>query len=216
MTRLTIAAMLVAWLAPAIASAQSSTSAGTVEVAVGALYTNRLSIGSSDARLTTGSGEPFSLFTTTTSLSAMTGGELQLGYRLSSRFEAFGAGSFGRRELRIDAANDKENAASLTASEKLQQFLFTGGVRWFFSADARLSPFVSVEAGQMRRLHDEKTLVESGLVYAVGAGANMLFSDGGSFGVRLAGRAVVRPDDFLLDTKRVSPAVSVAVFMRWW
>src|SRR5262245_14590034 len=218
MRRLTSISMLVAaWLAvPVFAAAQARAEAGTVEISAGGLYMNRLSLGSSDGKLTTGTGDAFPLFTTTTSLSAMTGGELQAGYRVSDHLEVFGAGGFGKRQLRIEAANDKENAPSLTASERLQEFVFTGGVRWLFSEGGRFSPFVTVEAGQARRLHEDKTLVETSLVYAAGAGVNMLFSDSGSFGVRLTGRGIVRPDEFLLDTKRVSPAVSIAVFMRMW
>ncbi len=218
MRRLTLTSILVAAVlaVPAFAVAQATADAGTVEISAGALYTNRLSLGSSDAKLTTGTGDAFPLFTTTTSLSAMTGGELQVGYRVTDHLEVFGAGSFGKRQLRIEAANDKENAPTLTASERLQEFAFTGGLRWLFSESGRFTPFVTVEAGQARRLHEEKTLVETSLVYAAGAGVNMLFSDSGAFGVRLTGRGIVRPDEFLLDTKRVSPAVSIAVFMRLW
>ena len=207
-----VLAVLVAAAAPA--AAQSRRSAGAIDVAVGALYMNRSPLTSGDAKETTPTGGSFSLFSTSTTLAAMTGGELHVGVHMSRRLELFGAGSFGSRQLRIEATNDNENAAAVTASERLQQFTFTGGALWFLSA-SRVAPFLSAEAGQLRELHEDKTLVESGLVYMAGAGVSVAFADRGSAGLRLAGRAVVRSKQFLLDTKRVSPAVGVSVFFRF-
>jgi hypothetical protein len=207
-----VLAVLMAAAVPA--AAQSGGSAGAIDVAVGALYLNRSPLSSGDAKETTPTGGSFSLFSTSSTLSAMTGGELHVGVHMIESLELFGAASFGSRQLRIEATNDKENAAAVTASEKLQQFTFTGGVLWFLS-QTRVAPFLSAEAGQMRQLHEDKTLVESGLVYMAGAGVNMLFAARGTAGLRLAGRAMVRSKQFLLDTKRVSPAVGVSVFVRF-
>jgi|RhiMethySRZTD1v2_1073278.scaffolds.fasta_scaffold892339_2 hypothetical protein len=207
-----VLAVLAAAASPA--AAQTRASAGLLDVAVGALYMNRSPLTSGDAKETTPTGESFSLFSTSTTLSAMTGAELHVGVHMTPGLELFGAASFGSRQLRIEATNDKENAAAVTASEKVQQFAFTGGALWFLS-EARIAPFLSVEAGQLRELHEDKTLVESGLVYMAGAGVSMLFSDRGAVGLRLAGRAVVRSKQFLLNTKKVSPAVGVSVFVRF-
>jgi len=196
------------------AAAQSGASAGLLDVAVGALYMSRSPLTSGDATETTPTGGSFSLFSTSTTLSAMTGGELHVGVHMTPRLELFGAASFGSRQLRIEATNDKENAAAVTASERLQQFAFTGGALLFLS-ESRIAPFLSVEAGQLRELHEDQTLVESGLVYMAGAGVSMLFSERGSVGLRLAGRAVVRSKQFILNTKKVSPAVGVSVFVRF-
>ena len=205
-------AVLVAVAAPA--AAQSGGSAGAIEVAAGGLYMNRSPLTSGDAKETTPTGASFSLFSTSTTLSAMTGGELHVGVYLSRHLELFGAASFGSRQLRLEATNDTENAAALTATERLQQFTFTGGALWLLS-ESRVAPFLSAEAGQLRQLHEDKTLVESGLVYMAGAGVNMRVTERGSAGLRLAGRAVVRSKQFLLDTKKVSPAVGVSVFVRF-
>jgi hypothetical protein len=207
-----VLAVLVAAAAPA--SAQSGGSAGAIDVAVGALYMNRSPLASGDAKETTPTGGSFSLFSTSTTLAAMTGGELQMGVHMSRHLELFGAASFGSRQLRIEATNDKENAAAVTASERLQQFTFTGGALWFLGG-SRVAPFLSAEAGQLRELHEDKTFVESGLVYMAGGGVSMLFAERGSAGLRLAGRAVVRSKQFLLDTRRVSPAVGLSVFVRF-
>jgi hypothetical protein len=207
-------ALAVLLVAAAPAAAQSGGSAGAIDVAVGALYMNRSPLTSGDANETTPAGGSFSLFSTATTLAAMTGGELHVGVHMTRHLELFGAASFGSRQLRIEATNDKENAAAVTASERLQQFTFTGGALWFLGG-SRVAPFVSAEAGQLRELHEDKTLVESGLVYMAGAGVSMLFAERGSAGLRLGGRAVVRSKQFLLDTKRVSPAVGLSVFVRF-
>ena len=207
-----VLAVLAAAASPA--AAQTRASAGLLDVAVGALYMNRSPLTSGDAKETTPTGGSFSLFSTSTTLSAMTGGELHVGVHVTRHLELFGAGSFGSRQLRIEATNDTENAAAVTASERLQQFTFTGGALWFLGG-SRLAPFLSAEAGQLRELHEDKTLVESGLVYMAGGGISMLFAERGSAGLRLAGRAVVRSKQFLLDTKRVSPAVGLSVFVRF-
>ena len=209
-----ITMIVLAVLVAAPATAQSGGSAGAIDVAVGALYMNRSPLTSGDANETTPTGGSFTLFSTSTTLTAMTGGELHVGVHMTRHLELFGAASFGSRQLRIEATNDKENAAAVTASERLQQFTFTGGALWFLSA-SRVAPFLSAEAGQLRELHEDKTLVESGLVYMAGAGVSMLLADRGSVGLRLAGRAVVRSKQFLLDTKKVSPAVGVSVFVRF-
>jgi hypothetical protein len=207
-----VLAALVAVAAPA--AGQPGGSPAALEVAVGALYMNRSPLTSGDARETTPTGDSFSLFSTSTTLSAMTGGELHVGVHMTRHLELFGAASFGSRQLRIEATNDKEKAADVTASERLQQFTFTGGALWFLGG-SRVAPFLSAEAGQLRELHEDKTFVESGLVYMAGGGVSMLFAERGSAGLRLAGRAVVRSKQFLLDTKRVSPAVGLSVFVRF-
>jgi len=207
--------VLAAFVTAAVpAAAQSRGSAGAVEVAAGGLYMNRSPLTAGDAKETTPTGGSVPLFSTSTTLSALTGGELLVGVHMSPRLELFGAASFGSRQLRIEASNDTENAAPVTASERLQQFTFTGGVLWFLS-ESRVAPFLSAEAGQMRQLHEDKTLVETGPVYMAGAGVQMLFAARGSVGLRLAGRAIVRSKPFLIDSKKVSPAVGVSVFVRF-
>jgi hypothetical protein len=196
------------------AGAQSRGSAGALEIAVGGLWMNTSPLTTGDAKETMPNGQAFNLFTTSTSLTQMRAAEVQVGVHLGRHLEVFGAGSFGRRQLQISATNDVENAPAVTASERLEQYAFTGGVLWFLS-QSRVAPFLSAEAGQLRELHEDKTLVESGLVYMAGGGINMAFSNGGSVGARIAGRAVLRSQQFLLNTKRIMPAVGVSLFVRF-
>lgn len=213
--RAIIASIVLAVLGavPAPAAAQP----GAFEVAVGGLWMNKSPLTSSRANETTPGGTAFPLFSTSTSLSTLTAAELQIGVHLGQHLEVFGAGSFGSRQLRIAVTDDVENGAAVTASERLQQYLFTGGALWIFS-ESRMAPFISAEAGQLRQLHEEKTLVESGLVYMAGGGVNIQFTDPrGDVGVgaRVHARAMLRSKQFLIDTERVTPAVNVSLFVRF-
>jgi len=202
---------------PAPAAAQPPASPGAFEVALGASWMNRSPLTSGAANLTTPSGGAFPLFTTSSTLTAATAVEIQVGYHVGERLEVLAAASAGRRQLRISASNDTENAQPVTATERIQQFTFTGGVLWALT-ESRVAPFLSAEAGQLRQLHEEKTLVESGLAYMVGGGANIQLTDPDAdlgFGLRVHGRAVVRSKQFLLNTERVSPAVNVSLFVRF-
>ena len=224
MTRLAIPTTIVlAVLAidPPPAAAQprsrSAASPGAFEVAVGALWMKRLPLASGAANETTPGGTAFPLFTTSTSLGAMTGAEIQVGVHLGRHVEVFGAGSFGKRLLSIEAKDDVENASAVTASERVEQFTFTGGLFWFLT-QSRVAPFISAEAGQLRERHEEQTLVESGLIYMLGGGVNIGFSNPSSdvgIGARVDARAMLRSKEFLLDSDRLSPAVTVSMFVRF-
>jgi hypothetical protein len=179
---------------------------------------SREALATGDARETTSSGDPFRLFASSTTLAAMTAGEVRLGVPLGRRLEVFGDGSFGTRQLRIAATADFENATPITAAERVEQFTLTGGVMWFVSR-SRVAPFVTAEAGVLRELHEERTLVESGRVYLVGGGADFVLATrrGGrrALGARVDARAMLRSKGFLLESSRVSPAVGISVFARF-
>jgi hypothetical protein len=220
MSRLAIIAAVVAAALgadPTAAAAQPAASPGAFEVALGASWIISSPLTSGTANETTPTGGAFPLFTTSTTLSAVTAVEIQAGFHLGQRLNLFGAVSAGRRQLRIAVANDVENAAPVTATERLEQFTFSGGVLWALT-ESRLAPFISAEAGQLRQLHEEKTLVESGLVYMAGVGVNIQLTDPRAdlgFGVRAHARAVLRSKQFLLNTDRVSPSLNLSLFVRF-
>lgn len=219
MTRVAIIATVVLALlgaGAASAGAQSSGSPGRVEIAIGAVWMGHTPLTTGDANETTPTGGAFRLFTTSTTLGAMTGAEVHVGLHIGRRLEVFGAGTYGKRQLRIAATDDTENAAPVTATERLEQFTFTGGALWFLSR-SRLAPFISAEAGNLRELHAEQTLVESGRVYMLGGGVTILFSTlrGGDLGIgaRIDARAALRSKAFLLDTARITPTLGLSMFV---
>jgi hypothetical protein len=214
----TAIAALVLCAGAATASAQSSGSGRGLEVGVGALWNGRTPLASGNGTETTSTGGAFNLFTTSTTLGAVTAGEVLVGWHLSHQFQVFVDGSYGRRQLRIEAANDAESAQPLTATEQLEQFTITGGAMWRF-ARSGWSPFVRGEGGTLRQRHEDKTLVESGRVFMVGAGVDVpLASRGGgkAIGLRIDARAVARSKNFALNpTKEIAPAAGVALFIQF-
>src|SRR5205085_12047598 len=103
------------------------------------------------------------LFSANTTLSRALFAEMRVALRLSRHVEAEGAMSYGKPQLRIAATSDAENAAPVTATERVEEFRFTGGLLWYpagFSADSRVAPFVIGEAGLLRALHEELTFVQ--------------------------------------------------------
>src|SRR5262245_4915815 len=127
-----VTAAIVCLGVSAPATAQSG-GPGGFEIAAGATYIRRSPAGSTSANETTPTATPFELFKTSSTLTALTGGRLEVGLHMSEQLEVFGAASFGTRQFRVEATEDRENAAPVTASERLQQFMFTGGARWFFT-----------------------------------------------------------------------------------
>lgn len=221
MTRpIRIASMIVAILGVSAASAgaQPAGSPGRIDVALGGLWMGRPPSITSDANETTSAASAFRLFTTSTTLGAMTAGEIHVGLHIGENLEVFGAGSLGSRQLSIAASADSENAAPVTATERLRQFTFTGGALWFFS-QSRIAPFLSLEAGNLRELHEDKALLETGRVYMLGGGVNVplsTLSDGDiGIGVRLNARGVMRSSGFLVGSKKISPAAGVSLFVRF-
>jgi hypothetical protein len=216
--RIVVASIVLAMLSLVAAPAAAQpASPGAFEIAIGGLWMNHSPLTSGDATETTPGGTAFRLFATSTTLGTLTGAELLVGVHIGRHFEVFGAGSFGARQLRINVTDDAENGPSVTASERLEQYLFTGGVLWAFT-QSRLAPFISAEAGQLRQLHEEKTLVETGLVYMAGGGLNIQFTDPRGdigVGVRVHARAMLRSNQFLIDTERVTPAANVSLFVRF-
>ena len=211
-----VVALLAGGVAPA--RAQAGPQAGRIEIDAGPIWMGRSPLTSGDAQETTSTAGAFRLFTTSTTLTEMIGAEVRIGVPLGRSLEVFGAGSFGTRQLRIAATDDVENAVAVTAAERVEQVTVTGGVLWFVSR-SRVAPFVSAEAGMLRELHEERTLVEGGRVYLVGGGVEFLLStrNGGvkALGARVDARAVLRSKGFLLDGSRLSPAIGVSVFTRF-
>jgi hypothetical protein len=201
------------------ARAQSS-GPGTIEIAAGPVVTSRVTLSSADATETTPTGGSFTLFTTSTTLARSTGVDVHLGVRLTPHLEAIGGLTYGTPRLRIAASGDAENAASVTASERLQQAVITGGLLVYlrsFTAESRIVPFVSAEAGYDRVLHEERTFLQQSRAYIVGGGVKYVIHRGGGIkriGVRADARAVAQSRG-LFDQTRVSPSAGASLFMRF-
>jgi len=202
--------------------AESSARLGTIEVAVGPAWISGATVRAADANETRPEGGTFRLFSTSTTLGSRTGIEGRLGVRLTENVEAQGAVSYATPELRVALSNDVESAAPVTATERIQQFGFSGGALWYppyRRAHARFIPFLSGELGYLRSLHEGGMLVETGALYQVGGGMKLMLRAGTgrlkAVGVRLDGRAVFRPKGIVFDAVHVSPAIGASLYARF-
>ncbi|MFI5179235.1 MAG: hypothetical protein ACHQO8_11750 [Vicinamibacterales bacterium] len=205
-------------------AAAQSPEPGRFEAGIGPLWTGGASLGSRDANETTSTGGAFPLFSTSTELSSAAGVEARAGVRVWQRFEAEASASYGRAELRTTVGNDSEGAAAVTAAETIHQFTFNGGVVWYPPrprVGTRLTPFVSVNAGYLRQLHEAATLAVTGHVYQVGGGVKYrLVSRPSShvkgIGVRLDVRVAARSGGVAFDARtRYAPTLGASLFARF-
>ena len=115
---------------------------------------------------------------------------------------------------------DAEAPSQELAGEKLQQYVFDGGITWQLpvSTGPRLALFVSGGGGYLRQLHEERTLGETGQVYYTGAGARYWLRGGHGASKALGVRGDVRVNvrrkgiDFE-DKMRTYPTFSVFLFV---
>jgi hypothetical protein len=202
------------------ARAQSAVRPGRFEFAAGPRWIGGLSLAAGDASETTSTGTAFRLFTTSTTLASATSFDARFGVRLARRLEAQVSGSYGKPTLRISVSNDVENAAPITATERIQQFAVRGGVAWSLPGLRRsgFAPFLAAEAGYLRELHQGQTLVQAGRVFELGGGASYPFTSSGSkeVGARIDARAVLRIKGAVLDDDlHVAPALGAGLYFRF-
>ena len=199
MTRPLLVLLALAVMAPpAAAQSRPSTPARParppaqrrVELGIGGGVAGGLSLGSRDASLTSNntSGSPFRLFSTDTTLAPCAVLEGRLGYRLTPRFTLDGTITIGRPELTTSLSADAESAPSVDATERVTEYVVTGGVSWRLTRNTRRGwvPFVSGGAGVARHVHDGQSLIESGVDTYFGGGVLRQLSP--RTGVRADGR----------------------------
>ena len=166
------------------------------------------------------SAPPFTLFTSDSHLNSTTAAELRVGVALTSRLALEGGASFSSPSIGVDITADAEAPSQELAGEKLQQYVFDGGITWQLpvSTGPRLALFVSGGGGYLRQLHEERTLGETGQVYYTGAGARYWLRGGHgaskALGVRGDVRVNVRSKGIDFEDKmRTYPTFSVFLFV---
>jgi hypothetical protein len=208
------------------AAAQSlpATGPGRIEVSVGGLWMGHQALGSNDANETTPLAGTQKIFTTSSDLANVAGLEGRIAVRVIRSLEAEVQVSYGTPQLKISISSDIENAPAVTAIESVQQFTIGAGVVWyvpFRPRTARLAPFLTAGGGQLRQIHEERTLLQTGVYYQVGAGMKyLLFARArglvNALGARVDVRAVVRREGVAFDdSTHTSPAVGAAAFVRF-
>jgi hypothetical protein len=192
---------------------------GKYEVAAGFRFVGLEPFGKADATETNGGGGTFRLFTADSTLDALLGFEARLGIRVSPALRIETTGSYGASDLKIALSSDVENAATITATERIAQFTIEGAAvmeltRWHVGAHG--APFISGGAGYVRALHEDRILVDEGVLWHAGGGINLILGSTlrRALGVRLDARALFQ-HGIINDGVHASPAFGASVFVRF-
>jgi hypothetical protein len=206
------------------ARAQPPLEPGRLEIGFGPQWTGGTAVGSRDANETTGTGNPFTLFASSSEIASATGIEARVGVRLLQRLDVEGVGSYAAPSFIIHTAADSEGATGVAASERVQQFTVHGAAVWYVLGGrlgARTAPFVTAGFGYLRHVHENDVLLASGSVFEAGGGIKQLFVSREQkrlkgAGVRLDVRALARRKGIALDGgTHVAPALSASFFVRF-
>jgi opacity protein-like surface antigen len=195
-----------------------------IVVSGGLVWSGGYAIGDSTARLrsnATGSAPPpFTLFATSAAVKGALGVEARLGVAVTRSFAIEAGGAFSRPTIAVALSRDPEAAPQTLAGESLQQFAFDVGAVWQLPVrlGERLRPFASGGAGYLRQLHEERTLVETGQIYYVGAGLRHWLRGGAgtarSIGVRGELRATWRRGAIDFENRtRAFPSAALFLFV---
>jgi len=203
------------------AAAQGVLESGRLEISAGAAWLGGLTFGSAAATETTPSGSSFSLFNTSSELGGAAAFDARVGVRVAGSLVVEADATYARPELRVTIANDVESAPSITAAERLQQYMIGGGATWYVPGRSRIVPFVAGGGGYLRQLHDRALLVETGTYFQAGGGVlYVLSSHPGNrlkaTGIRADVRAVILKDGVAFDGGRhTAPAAAASLFLRF-
>ena len=207
---------LAALASPAAAQTERK---GSWEVAAGAVWLLGMDLGSSTATLERPGGAPFELFRTETSIDGGPGAALSLAWFAAERLAIEAAFSYARPGVSTRVTADAEDAASVTSTIRLHQYVVEGGARWYFSrAPGRFQPFARAGAGYLRQLDADHAHVETGTLVHAGAGVDRLFRDRpdgriNRIGLRLDARIVGRSGGFDVEEAfRVRGAAGASIF----
>ena len=220
MSGLRVAAIALGCLAALAAPAAAQTERqGSWEVAAGAGWLFGMDLGSSAATLERPSGEPFDLFRTETSIDGGPAAAVSLTWFATGRLAIEAAFSYARPGVSTRVTADAEDAAPVTSTIGLHQYLVEGSARWYLSrAPGGFQPFARAGAGYLRQLDADHAHVETGTLVHAGAGVDRLLRnrpDGRieRIGLRLDARVIGRSGGFdVEDAFRVSAAAGASLF----
>lgn len=205
------------------ASAQTTVLPGRVEFGVGGLWIGAESLGTADANETTSTGAARRLFTATSTLAAAPALDVRAGVKVTPALEAEVSATYAQPQLRVQLSADTEGAASITATESLQQFTVGGGANWHFlpRRPSRIVPFIGGGGGYLRQLHTGATLAQTGQFYQAGGGVKVMLSSRirkhlKGAGIRADARAFIRSKGVSFDGRRsASLALGASFFVRF-
>jgi hypothetical protein len=168
-------------------------------------------------------GGTYELFTTDTTLASAPAFEARVAYHITRSLAVEGAFIVGSPELRTRITRDKEDAAEVTATERLSEYRVDASIVWHLAGlgGSRAVPFVFGGAGYIRQLHQDRVLLETGHTFHAGAGLKVAFSTRPhglirSLGLRADARVYVREGGLAVDGEKsthTSPAASAGLMV---
>lgn len=146
-----------------------------VELDVGGGLLGGAALGSGDANVLANNPtrQPFRIFSADTRIARASALHARGGVALTRRFGVEGGVVIGHPEVRTSLSADVENAAPLTAVERVDQYFFEASVIVMFEewrVGGGTVPFAAVGGGYLRQLHEGQTVVEQGHLYHAGGG----------------------------------------------
>ena len=178
------------------------------EFLIGGLFSGPTSVGSADANLLDGAGNPaVKLFSTTNRLIGF-GLEANMTAQLRKAWWVEIAGGFTRLSLKSKIQDDFENAGDTTTSMMMSRFLVEGAVLRYFHDKGKSAWFVRFGAGWMREAAGGATLTGDGLIGGGGLGFRRWWRTNGKgavkrVGLRLEGRGEIRSGGISLGEKNI-------------
>ena len=159
-----------------------------------------------------GSGS-LELFTSEPSLEPVIGAQALIGVYLTRALAIEGGVQFSRPTLAVRLGDDFEDAADVTATTVITQYLFTGSVVYHFNRPGRVLPFVAAGGGHLRDVHAFNELVETGTEYHGKVGVKFWSGAGRRrVGLRAEGGVSMRNGGFNFDqNRRMVPTAAVSL-----
>jgi hypothetical protein len=214
-----------AWAQPQAPTTSGGSSTGRFEVSGGVGWFGSIDLGERDALLRANGprSQTSTLFDARARLGDAPTFDGRVSVGLTPVVAVEGRFLHARSELAATLSGDFEQAASLTATEPLSEYLIEGGatLRLMSLEFARMLPFVAAGGGYRRQLHDGRALVEEGKAFYVGGGVRRPFFTRPRGGVRSVGWRVdarlyllsgVLGED---DNLRPRPSAGVSLFVTF-
>jgi len=215
-------AMIAIAAVPDRALAQTVGGRGHLELSAGGVWIGGVTLGTANATETSATLQNVPIFSTTSTVAAAPVVEGRIGWRLTRAFTVEAEGSLGHPELRIAASNDIENAPSIMAAERVEQFTVGGALLWYLPVRTRrAAPFVTGGGGYLRELHESATLVQTGRYYQFGGGVKIPLAERrgarlSALGIRVDARAIARVKGVAFDDAvHFAPAAGASFFVRF-
>ena len=158
------------------------------EILFGAVVSGPLSMGTTDAELLGGNGQPsVVLFTAENKVSFGIGPSVALAFQMKRKLWIEVSGAFIKTGLRSTITDDFESAADVSIDSPVNRFTVDGAVLWYFRDKGNTAWFVRGSGGFMYDTSGDLTLAEPGFLGTGGVGMRYWWKTNGKGTFKRAG-----------------------------